>query len=836
MAAVAIPRRGNAAHDESALRLNLNRQEQISKATYQPIPQIRTSRDDMLQRQLSKVSLISESRQIQKEKSMVSTALISDDESLTFRSLPPIKVSIKQGRVRSNNKFMGTNVMESIDTAPVEASGIFQPSYSVKTYRPGHHVFTEGISQSSTLPSPTFALKSISVPYSNLPDSISIHKKKKKFAFGIRADIDEEIRTSPYKLSEKPMGFANMDFMDYYVTAKGKNNNGSKNDSKNKITDKEPAIKDNPGFKCKLASVEKATENEIILDYPYAGMQEEVIDSYGMDEPAIERKSRSPTKSTKRHPKERERSVSVVSIGDSVTPTYFDRAKRNTRKHYPMYDWKTSQNEALTKSKFGVRDVNCSQSNTNKPKQDKPKFDWSKTRLSTTLLEFDVDDLKRGRIRNSQTSKGKLNPITPRPKFPVSRQRTTEQFYESDPEFDLNKIYNMKKGRYQLKKVYHKFRKRPNRPSSNDSNSSTDMSTVIQNPPPSEISHSIMDDVTAYGGLEPKPEMMALMEERERTKTASAFSVSPSKGQTTREIVKLTGSFEKGIVPVDPVHTEHITNKQNAIQYADFHPTAAQSFVQKANEDLALTTNDTNENNTETDNVVLISNESAENKDQHAEHKPIDNHSGYPDSDINDDKMSKKNNNEHTITDESDCSDIYGFQKTRMISDFEKTIMEEYREDPGELREFNRHTKGGQSKSKHKTSLPVPTVSLNKLSHHPLLPYNPNSASLSRSLQNLQQSGKELTETHIAYLNDGGGMERKLYIPVTQIQLYSPVTSRSLITPAVSLTDEFGGYQPVFLSNENLLVDSDKSDKKLVSSTNISFTSPLVTEPKAKRQ
>lgn len=833
MAALAIPRRGNVPHDDNAMRLNLNRHE----TTYQPVRQVRTAREDTLQRQLSKVSMLSEGRHTHKEKSMASTALVSDDESLTFRSLPPIKVSIKQGRVKSNNKFMGTNIMESIDASPVEASGIFQPSYSMKTYRSGHHVFTEGISQSSTLPSPTFALKSIPVPYSNLPDSISIHKKKDTFAFGVRADdIDEEIRKSPYRLSEKPMGLANMDFMDYYVTTKGKNTNGNKNGNKNKITDKEPAIKDTTGFKCKLAAVEKAAKNEVVLDYPYVSIQDEVIDSYGVNESPVERKSRSPTKTTNRHPKERERSVSVVSIGDSVTPTYFDRAKRNTRKHYPMYDWKTSQNEALTKSKFGVRDVNCSQSNTNKPKQDKPKFDWSRTRLSTTLLEFDIDHLKRGRKRNSKTSKGKLHPIASNSKFVMSRQKTAGQAYESDPEFDLNKIYNMKKGRYQLRKLYPKFRKRFNRPSSNGSDSSTDMSTVIQNPPPSEISHSLMDDVAAYRGPEPKSEMVALMEERERTKTASAFSVAQTKGQTKVEIGKVTGNFENGIGPINAEQAENIKMRPNTNHNADMNENTARSHVQNTHEDLDLAAKITKEKFTEIDNGNPITSETIENKDQGTEQKVIDEQSGYPESDANDDKMSKRNNKENTLTDDSVCSDIYGFQKTRMISDFEKTLMEEYREGPSELREFDKQVKAGRSKSNRKVQLPVPTVSLNKLSHNPLLPYKSNSASLSRSLENLQQGVPVLTEREAASLNDGEYGDRKMYIPVRQIQMYSPPTSRSLITPAVSLTDEYGGYRQIFVSNENLQTDFDRGDKKLVSSTNIAFTSPLVTEPKAKRQ
>ena len=813
-------------HEDNTMRLNLNRHE----TAYPPPRQVRTARENTLQRQLSKVSMLSEGRRIHKERSMASTALVSDDESLTFRSLPPIKVSIKQGlRVKSNNKFMGTDILETIDASPVEASGIFQPSYSMKTHRSGHHVFTEGISQSSTLPNPTFALKSIPVPYSNLPDSISIHKKKDKFAFGVRPeDVDEEIRKSPYKLSENPMGLANMDFMDYYVTTKGKGNNGYKNGSKNKIIDKEPAIKDSNGFKCKLAAVEKAAKNEVVLDYPYAGFQEEVIDSYGNNEYPVERKSRSPTKPTTRNPKERERSVSVVSIGDSVTPTFFDRAKRNTRKHYPMYDWKTQQNEALTKSKFGIRDVNCSHSNTNKPKQDKPKFDWSKSRLSTTLLEFDIDQLNRGRKSYSKMSKGKLHPITSNPKFVMTRQRTAGLYYESDPEFDLNKIYNMRKGRYQLRKLYPKFRKRFNRPGSNGSDSSTDMSTVIQNPPPSVISQSIIDDVATYRGPDPKSEMIALMEERERTKTASAFSVAQTKGKTKVPVGQLTGDFENGIGPVNPEQVEHAEMKQNP----NFNENATDSLVQNTNEDIDIKCMVTNENSARVDNVIPVSSEAVEDK-QNAQQKNLDDQSGYPESEANDDKMSKKNR-DNTITDDSVCSDIYGFQRTRMISDFEKTLMEEYREGPGELREFDKQTKVGRNKSNHKIQLPVPKVSLDKLSHHPLLPYKTNSASLSRSLENLQHV-PGLSERDIASLNDGEYVDRKVYAPVTNIQMYSPPTSRSLLTPAVSLTDEYGEYRPIFISNENLPLESDKTDKKLVSSTNIAFTSPLKTEPKAKR-
>ena len=64
------------------------------------------------------------------------------------------------------------------------------------------------------------------------------------------------------------------------------------------------------------------------MDYPIAGRHEELAETPAPENTLMSGiKSRNPTK----HGKERERSVSVISIGESVTPTFFDRPKRKDK-------------------------------------------------------------------------------------------------------------------------------------------------------------------------------------------------------------------------------------------------------------------------------------------------------------------------------------------------------------------------------------------------------------------------------------------------------------------------------------------------------------------------
>ena len=834
MATAAAPRDSNVAYQNKHLRLNVAQYEDTSNPKYETIPELHSSKsgDDLSERHMGGPYGKTTYNGVKRSETFLSlktsrqqTGLTSDDESLTFRSLPPIKISIR----RSKTKFM--------ESPRRDTSSVLHPSYSVKTYRPGHHVFTEGISNISKVPSPSFALKSLRVPYSNLPDTVAIYKEKDKFAFGVKAETQVPICTSPYKLSEPPSGYvADEDMMHQLSVSKGKNNKRNINDPNSKVKDNQPTDKETSGFQCKFAPSNHATNKEFVLDYPIAGRFEPT------DEPITPRNSVLKGRSASKCAKERERSVSVVSIGESVTPTFFDRPKRKTRKLYPMYDWQTTQKEALTKSKFGIRDINCSKSN-----PVKPEFSRANTKLSTTLLDFELNDYKDKRKHTQKKSvKGKLTPLIPRTPFAKTspiKQQSVEVVYDSDSEFNLNRIYNPKHGRYQLRRINPNFRKRSQGPKSVDSNSSTDISTVLQNPPPSEKSHSVMEDATNFGGGDTRTEMVTLLEERERTKTASVNSATDRNHRDQwkeTENSKIETSQELNVIN-PAVHTSEknltntlATNQANlssnlALEMNDRNDEAVTHNIHSINNEGVHHTADNVEKylseeehqTTESQNIDITSKENSENKNEYI---------------TNDERKQELYHESETETDPYDFPN-----RARMVTEFEMTIVSEYKDDPREHRHSHKTSKVRKNKSKMTATLPVPRVSLDKLAHHPLLPFNPNSASLSRLLQNTVLDipiGGRIKEPNKAGMDSSSdSSERKLPVPVTQIKLYTPDAGRAMVTPAVSLADQCSEYhQQLMFSNETLKPLTERSDKQLVSSTNISFVSPLVTEPKAKRQ
>ena len=803
MATAAVPRNSQVAYKSENSRLGLAQFKNQSNSKYSTIPPIHSSKtsDDVTQGHSGswhrKETYGSEKRSgtfLSLKALKEQNRLVSDDASLTFRSLPPIKISLR----RSKTKFM--------ESPRRENSSILHPSYSLKTHRPGHHVFTEGISDISKVRSPSFSLKNIPVPYSNLPDNIAIYKEKDKFAFGVKADTQMTICTSPYKLSESQPGYANAKLLHHLDDSKTRNKKGNVNNKASKSKLNKNAENDKSSFQCKFAPHNEATNKEFVMDYPIAGRHEELAETPAPENTLMSGiKSRNPTK----HGKERERSVSVISIGESVTPTFFDRPKRKTRKLYPMYDWKTSQREALTKSKFGVRDVNCT-----KISAMKPELKRSNTKLSTTLLDFELNDNKDNRkYKVKKALRGKFTPISGLPTPSPSKQvpQSVELVYDSDPEFNLNKIYNPnpRQGRYQLRKFHAGYRKQG--PRSVDSGSSTDVSTLLQNPPPSEMGHSVFEDVHLLGGGDGINEMVTLMEEKERTKTASMISATvlaprdnvKDANDSNANINNLQEMFPSSVgninVEVDP-HIERSTDENNVVSSALI-----------ANVDMILP-----DSNAEAPTSQTIEVARGDNVEVKAD-QGVDNNKGQP-------------TNSETGTDEMQSL-------ARMVTDFELTIVSEYKEDPNAFQNNHKETKAVKNKSK--TALSVPKVSLDKLSHNPSLPFNPNSQSLSRLLQNTQVDTSTERKPKVAdklESDDGEVTEDKIRLPITQIHLYSPDSTRAVLTPAVSLVDQFNGYLPTFVPNENLKSITERSDKQLVNSTNISFTSPLVTEPKAKRQ
>ena len=704
---------------------------------------------------------------------------VKEDVSLTFRSLPPVKLSFKN----TKTKFLKSPRDDEV------SSRILRPHLTLKTHSPGHHVFTEGISRNSEIPRPPFALQHLKVPYSNLPDNIRIYKEKDRFAFGVKTSREEVV--SQYKLTPKPKGLQVLDLpsgetfgdrlKELNLDIRGVKNiteNPKKDTDIVNLTEiKSSVVRLDPT----LAETESSCDTEAVKEASIKQSKEPLApaNSFFVTEDIKSTLNADNMKGTdKLKVPPGEGRLSVVSIGDTVSSNFIEHQNKKARQLYPLYDYRTKVKETYNKMKFktNAQDIQPS-------RRPKPISDTFTYKISTRSFGYGNED-----------SATNIKPI--RNNLQGRELSRASHFFEDSNDLDrsMREYFEPK-----LRKYYSKYSKRSQyRPRSVVSDDSSNMSPVPANPPPSEISHIHSEDMATHYN-EPRTDMLTVHEERTQTAelaAAKAGGLSVIEMQVA-EVLKETLSQERKV---------DVEAQGNSIQEND------------------------NDRGNVNDNETIIT-----------------------DTDI---LMEKVNENAYRMLDNSD--ELGGSVTERYVSvpDSEKTVdrQKDIFSLPTILTDSQKSLasrKLPQKINHTKQFLPVPTVSLDKLSHHPLLPNIKERTSLSRTLQNIsveeQKLGGSENEIESESTTDPDRLslhikDVKTTIPVKKLRLFSGSTHSSIRAPSVNVTDEFGAEHQLFYENYyGSAKESDQEskatlEKKLVTSSNIAFISPLKFEANAKRQ
>ncbi|KAH3736149.1 hypothetical protein DPMN_042711 [Dreissena polymorpha] len=459
--------------------------------------------------------------------------IVSPEESLTYRRLPPVKLSYQ-----SRNKFMETLKGDT-------TSKIIRPHLTLKTTAPGHHIFTEGISKRSIVPDPTFALQKIEVPYSNLPDNISIYKEKDKFTFGIKQDDDlETSRKSPYRLTPRPFAFGNAQL----VTAMHKKTHSATESiqtSTQKLHGKRMKTSQSAiSVKINKIKLEPLRGKDFLKQDPRNPTNSPVNDKdeimVTIPTPHTYATHDEDNRKLKQNDQMKEiddlyttkRKLSVISIGDNMSPDFYEKPRKETRQQYPMFDHAARKLEQLKKETFGREISNV------RPNVPRSTFTYKVSATSTVFTRDKTSDIFKPIRNNLRDKYGNL----------IHKQRGvkhpgTESLSRSSSDFTFRRYYSQ---------GYHL-------PHSAGSGS-TLRTHVPGNPPPSEISHSQSEDGFTIQPIiiEARYGMLTLIEER--TMTESMLSNHIEKTKTPKGIWidlshenKETGLVEDQ-VSVPPTH------------------------------------------------------------------------------------------------------------------------------------------------------------------------------------------------------------------------------------------------------------------------------------------
>ncbi|KAK3582061.1 hypothetical protein CHS0354_025669 [Potamilus streckersoni] len=431
-----------------------------------------------------------------------------DDPDFNIRSLPPVKVSFR-----------------SSSTSPRRVKDdIMRGGYASRNSKNDYRVFTEGISKISKSPDPLFAMKTFSIPFSNLPDNISVQKEKRQFVLGLkdsRKGLDGPHLKSPspvHLTSEIPGFVPTINIGHSFLASKTKkkpiqmqSQKKSSHEKHNKSFRFEPSLLIFPKKKASTS-----------------GRASPVTPGNSFVSGKRNKKSNS-TKSLKDAIYENK--LSVVSVGESVTPTHFNRQKIKTRKLYPMYDWQSSKNECLRKLKFEYPEK----------KADRVKSDNSnQSKVSTKLLyleaEMDATVLQPKHVKGNKNKKRKDKS---KRKYDflafytesgiIRKEKIPAVVIQND---DISTLPSVTNSSLQ----------------SRASTSSSSSSHVLKNPPPSVISQSLQDEIMYCGSMEPPTELRTLKEER----TLSRFSRGgyPSKADTVTSENQMKRNMEQTSVSI----------------------------------------------------------------------------------------------------------------------------------------------------------------------------------------------------------------------------------------------------------------------------------------------
>jgi hypothetical protein len=751
--------------------------------------------------------------------------IVGPKESLAFKRLPPVKVSYQTA---TKHKFVESPRVEG-------QSKIIRPHLSMKTYSPGHHIFTEGLSRSSIHRSPTFSLQQVGVPYSNLPDNISIYKEKDKFAFGVK---DDECAKSPYRLTPTPLKLGNATLMtalesdqDKTKTHTVKSKHSSKlNPGRRSLEIKSNIIKLEPLVNkeekdCKYDYKNKTEFNTDIVKIPSGYIRPSrsplaPSNSFYQGESDVEVKTSTKSSDIGAGEKREERTtaktetpkrkLSVVSIGETVGPSFYDSKKRETRQQYPMYDHTSKKNETLKRQKFEYNDNTFYHA---KPHVPTATFTY---KVSTHGLAFAQDN-------SADRFKPIKNNLYDRHGNVIHKQRGLGRYRPSDSHEDVpnnSSDYNFR--RY-YKRVFR-------RPKSSESQY-TDFSQLPGNPPPSEISHIFSEDGQMLVN-DVRNGMLTLVEER--TMTAASL-VSPLKdntsvgeGKETNRTIKDT-SEKPGSKLTNLEDTETCTDTD--IQFE--HALRTLERQQEQEIETARTTETDKKSEFET---ALSA--AGKIKDTERIRSGNDNSSKGDGSVVEQYIAEAEERIKHFSIAEETEQQIVQVPNANPLAEISKGIKAvTFDESQTSKKKDQTKVKSGANKQyRH-----VPKLCLDSLD--PSLQMSKERTSLSRSIQNMSLSDDKRRDisklsSSIDLTEIQSGNENKR-LPVTMLRLFSDASTLSNGTESVDL-DLIEDTKDLYEAHANNLNDSKATkerikEKKVLNNANMPFVYPSTSKGKAKR-
>ena len=713
--------------------------------------------------------------------------MLSQTKSLTLKRLPPVKVSYT-----SKNKFV-----ESLKGDL--SSKILRPHLTINTTSPGHHIFTEGISRNSALPDPTFALQKIGVPYSNLPDNISIFKEKDKYAFGIRTDEDEVLRKSPYRLTPKPFGYGQAkiitDLEKKPRSAKliaGKKKNSKY--SRDTLNLKNNVIKLEPILKRDKTEIESKNNQTSPVSEPI------IIPSNSIDTSDSEKSLRQSIKVAASNPDDSRR-VSVVSIGMTVSDDFCERSKRETRQKYPMYDHKVKQMEQTKRDMLTVPDQRL------KPKQPTSTFTYKISTRGMTYVHDDVND-KFKPIRNNLRDKyGNL----------IHKQRSIRRTPLERESSKCSSDYNFR--RY-YSQGYHV-------PHSAGSSHGTDLTHVPGNPPPSIISQQEESGAVVVNDL--RSGMVTLYEENTMMESRMSNNIDIEKQlESDRKHVNSAAENEDE----HPALMPH-TNRSKAMTVSESFTTDTEVQFQTAMDHLLPGNN--KEYNTQNDIPYL-----PHNKDRVSATTRASKETGSVHRYIAEAEERIRNTNRNSAEKQRNEELTEMKRKTRENYDSVMTLKSKGAGSDQSMKQKGKGQFGKQLAS-------IPTVFETSFQEAPV--FGKEKSSLSRTLQTMTLSNSE-SGTEPVQSRTSRPAEEEKRIHVKKLTLFSEGSGISVKTlpespeTASDATPEDKDIMRVDInyikegydSPPEYKVSNNGTQKKVVANATLEFVYPACSEVKAKRQ
>lgn len=711
-------------------------------------------------------------------------SVIGKEDSLAYKRLPPVKLSYQPTK-----KFM-----ESPRGAGDYSSRILRPHLTLKTYSPGHHIFTEGISRNSEISSPTFALQKVGVPYSNLPDNVAVYKDKDKFAFSIKR---EEYDKSPYRLTPKPMLIGGAHLLNGY------NNKIVIPSADQDTVESEESPKE---MTTKISSRSSVSLKSNVLKLEPITGREKTDTNFNERDPLLptgiliptEKKSlnSSKTKDTKTGS---ERKLSIISVGEDVAPDFFRKHHREVRLQYPMYDHVSRKYDKFRKEKFRNTDRFHA-----KPHVPKSTFTYKVSTRGHTFIQDSSPDKFRP-IRNN---------LRDRHGNPINWQRNMSKYTDDSETNGKDK----RQSDYNFRRYYSRSFHAPNSAGS----SSTDMTHMPGNPPPSEISHIISEDGAPILINDGRNGMLTLHEER--TLTASMMSqrndgAEPEKRHVNSACDSYVAQDEKATARTNITFT---TDTEVQFQMAE-------KIAEKAKQNKQSVAKSTEENSNKNEDSSKSNAEIVEESEKENITNENKNDEKTPEANVENTESNRKNKNADEV-------------KAPLL----EPIPTDYKP---QLTNSNGNNKSIASGSK--PLLTVPKLSLDNTS----LPLIVERTSLSRKIQNMPVSENSKTvsvssaDNLIEKDKDKTQVNEMLVpVPITCMRLFSETSTSSVTAPSVSVTDENGEEQELVTIQEDpdymeppepIIHDTlppIEKEKKLLNNSNVKFIYPAMNETKAKRQ